>query len=483
MTNNGPGRNLRLKFAPPPPLRMPPSTISIATSQKPRKEDDSERLDEEDEEEDDEDEDDDDDIIRQHATIVSPDSPPTMRRLHSARTSELDLRSRLPSRLATEQSSLLGDVHSMHHSYTEPNTARPRFSRRPSASSLKHHSRVNSWAFHLANALGSGRRFTDTASESKAFLDERVWYDQFTSTDWVHDSIADAFSVRDLRARKDIRGRIYAWFDGAQGWILVAIIGFITACIAYFVNVTETSIFDLKEGYCRDGWYSSKQQCCYQEQDCAAWVTWGEKLRFTGVEEKWIDFVFYILFVVAFASISCILTLQTKTEVPSSYSLSTLDENLGAEKRNSGNGSPEVDPKGVYKAISRSEQLPSTTVYYPAAGSGVAEVKVILSGFVVHGYLGVRTLVIKTIGLVLSVSSGLSLGKEGPYVHIATCVGNIACRLFSKYNHNDGKRREVLSASAASGVGVAFGAPISGVLFSLEEVRYGSGCVCEVKHH
>jgi chloride channel 3/4/5 len=66
----------------------------------------------------------------------------------------------------------------------------------------------------------------------------------------------------------------------------------------------------------------------------------------------------------------------------------------------------------------------------------------------------------------------MSLGKEGPYVHIATCVGNIACRLFSKYNLNDGKRREVLSASAASGVAVAFGAPIGGVLFSLEEVSY-----------
>jgi chloride channel 3/4/5 len=110
--------------------------------------------------------------------------------------------------------------------------------------------------------------------------------------------------------------------------------------------------------------------------------------------------------------------------------------------------------------------------YYSAAGSGVAEVKVILSGFVLHGYLGVKTLVVKTFALILSVSSGLSLGKEGPYVHIATCIGNIACRIFSKYNHNDAKRREVLSASAASGVAVAFGAPIGGVLFSLEEVSY-----------
>lgn len=133
------------------------------------------------------------------------------------------------------------------------------------------------------------------------------------------------------------------------------------------------------------------------------------------------------------------------------------------------------------------------------------QIKTILSGFIIRGYLGKWTLLIKTVTLVLAVSSGLSLGKEGPLVHVACCCGNLFCSLFSKYSKNEGKRREVrpgenlgpteyflnenvsvlccrimnlpetptlqvLSAAAAAGVSVAFGAPIGGVLFSLEEV-------------
>ena len=333
---------------------------------------------------------------------------------------------------------------------------------------MRLHSRTNSWGFRLANALGSAKRMGDSMTESKMFMDERVWYDQFTSTDWVHDSIADAYRVRDLRARKDIRGRLIALFDASQGWIVVAISGIITACLAYFVNVTETFIFDFKSGYCSDGWFLSRTKCCFDHKTCPAWRHWGDVLHLKGLEAQSVQYSCYVLFVVLFSIGSCLLTLTTRTEVPSQFSLSTLDENLGAEKYK--------EPSGKRSPQTRVEEQKvdapaSVMVYYPAAGSGVAEVKVILSGFVVHGYLGLRTLVIKVLGLILSVASGLSLGKEGPYVHIATCVGNITCRLFSKYNHNDGKRREVLSASAASGVGVAFGAPIGGVLFSLEEVR------------
>ena len=447
---------------------MPRPSPSLHTSQ---------IVSDDDEEEDDEEEEEEEDGLLSHQTsAVSPGSPPATRRLYSARTSDVDLRRRMPSRLPlTEQSSLL-EFGDGGRSYTEPNTALPRFSRQASQGSFRlrrHHSRANSWGLNLASALGSARRLTDGMAESKAsiFMDERVWYDQFTSTDWVHDSIADAFRVRDLRARKDIRGRLYAWFDGAQGWILVAIIGFITACIAYFVNVSETSVFDLKEGFCDEGWYLSRLKCCYQQEECPGWRTWSERISINGVDEKWVDFMAYVLFVMAFSIASCLLTLMTRTEIPSTFSLSTLDENLGAVRHHRGDHDAEQKNAMSQAELPSADQPPPTMVYYPAAGSGVAEVKVILSGFVVHGYLGVRTLVIKTLALILSVASGLSIGKEGPYVHIATCVGNIACRLFSKYNHNDGKRREVLSAAAASGVGVAFGAPISGVLFSLEEVR------------
>ncbi|CAG8445238.1 7375_t:CDS:2 [Acaulospora colombiana] len=95
-----------------------------------------------------------------------------------------------------------------------------------------------------------------------------------------------------------------------------------------------------------------------------------------------------------------------------------------------------------------------------AAGSGIPEVKTILSGFVIRGFLGIRTLWVKALTLAMAVSAGLTLGKEGPFVHIACCVGNIMTRLFQKYNKNEGKRREILSASAAAGVSVAFAAPI-----------------------
>ena len=87
-----------------------------------------------------------------------------------------------------------------------------------------------------------------------------------------------------------------------------------------------------------------------------------------------------------------------------------------------------------------------------------------------RGFLGWRTGCIKSLALCLAVGSGLSIGKEAPFVHIACCVGNVIPRFFSKFHRNEAKKREILSAAAAAGFCVAFGSPVGGVLFSLEEV-------------
>ncbi|KAI9678951.1 MAG: hypothetical protein M1829_001936 [Trizodia sp. TS-e1964] len=412
------------------------------------------------------------------------------RRLRSARASDLDLRSRMPSRTVDEQSSLLGNTESGSRSYASSAAAtpRPRLSRHHSSSGSvkfpRHHSRTPSFAYRLASALTISRRPTliENLEDSKAsiYRDDRVWYDQFTSTDWVsssypvHDSIADAFRLKALRSRKDFRGRLLAWFDGSQGWLLVAIIGCLTALMAYFVDVTETAIFDIKYGYCKDGWYFGRKKCCFGIGECTAWSSWSELIDSSKVDHQWVDYMAYVMFLVILATSSCFLTLITRNSLPDTIHLPALDDNLFTDSRPlSGKRTPQnrIRSPSPRQRLDHPSNSPPAT-YYSAAGSGVAEVKVILSGFVLHGYLGGKTLVVKTLALILSVASGLSLGKEGPYVHIATCIGNVACRLFSKYHHNDGKRREVLSASAASGVAVAFGAPIGGVLFSLEEVSY-----------
>ncbi|KAE8393202.1 chloride channel [Aspergillus alliaceus] len=421
-------------------------------------------------------------------TRTAPPSPAAVRRSHShlseAHTGYQSLETPLE---IGETTSLLAKPDVPKRSYTNLSTGSgpdPNLRHTLLAGSIRrsrHHSRANSQALRFsrrgsldvdqAESIAGSTKDGLTAS----YMDDRTWYDQFTSTDWVHDSIADGARLRQLRARKDLRGRLLAWLDGSQGWVLVAVIGCITAAIAYFVDITEDVVFDMKEGFCTTRWFHSRQECCVDNPVCSAWWSWSKILSFSTADNQWTDFGMYVAWVVILSVISCYLTLLTKTVVPSSVSLTTLDENLGAassrgtkhtDRPDESPGS-DVSPRAVYPIPTRPDM-----VYYSAAGSGVAEVKVINSGFVLHGYLGFKTLVIKTVALIFSVSSGLSLGKEGPYVHIATCVGNICCRLFAKYNLNDGKRREVLSASAASGVAVAFGAPIGGVLFSLEEVSY-----------
>lgn len=237
------------------------------------------------------------------------------------------------------------------------------------------------------------------------------------------------------------------------------------------MDVAESAVFDYKDGYCTRAWYLDEKKCC-PNGPCEDWKSWSDALHYHPFGKKWTDFTVYMLCVVGFAVLSCWIALWTKTVVSSAYRLTTLDENLAAEGLPQPSDDTQADDSPSPRQQKDAGQESPPMVYYSAVGSGVAEMRVILNGFVLHGFLGLKTLIIKMVSLVFSVSSGLSLGKEGPFVHMATCVGNITCRLFAKYDQNDAKRREALSAAAAAGVAVAFGAPLGGVLFGLEEVAY-----------
>mmetsp|Transcript_26491 Transcript_26491/g.106058 ORF Transcript_26491/g.106058 Transcript_26491/m.106058 type:complete len:340 (-) Transcript_26491:1566-2585(-) len=106
-----------------------------------------------------------------------------------------------------------------------------------------------------------------------------------------------------------------------------------------------------------------------------------------------------------------------------------------------------------------------------AAGSGVPEVKVVLQGVDKPSLLTMRALWTKEVGLVLALAAGLSVGQEGPNIHIACAVAEILMRNLSCFGSlatNEAKRLDVLGAAAAAGVSASFGTPFAGAIWSIE---------------
>ncbi|KAL3526176.1 hypothetical protein ACH5RR_014548 [Cinchona calisaya] len=115
-----------------------------------------------------------------------------------------------------------------------------------------------------------------------------------------------------------------------------------------------------------------------------------------------------------------------------------------------------------------------------AAGPGIPEIKAYLNGVDTPNMYGATPLIVKIIGSIGAVSAGLDLGKEGPLVHIGSCIASLLGQggpdnyrikwRWLRYFNNDRDRRDLITCGASSGVCAAFRAPVGGVLFALEEV-------------
>ncbi|XP_056901851.1 chloride channel protein 1 isoform X1 [Takifugu flavidus] len=106
-----------------------------------------------------------------------------------------------------------------------------------------------------------------------------------------------------------------------------------------------------------------------------------------------------------------------------------------------------------------------------AIGSGIPELKTILRGVVLKEYLTLKAFIAKVIGLTASLGSGMPVGKEGPFVHIASICAAVLSRfmsIFSGAYENPYGYTDILTVGCAVGVGCCFGTPLGGVLFSIE---------------
>ncbi|KAA1110537.1 glycerol ethanol, ferric requiring protein [Puccinia graminis f. sp. tritici] len=264
---------------------------------------------------------------------------------------------------------------------------------------------------------------------------------EFTTIDWFQ----DAFRERNRRKFEDryhsssapIKS-IVNLYGSAQSWLVVGLVGAMIGLNAALISIITAWLSNLKMGYCQQGWWLNEKFCCWEiersthsreevliglggasgvigaggtEEGCEDWQTW------TGLGA--VRYLGYVFYSVLFGYMAAKLV------------------------------------KGFSPA---------------AAGSGISEIKCILSGFDKPGFLSFSTLAIKSITLPLAIASGLSVGKEGPSVHMAACIGFVLANQFHRFRKSRRKMRELVTAASAAGVAVAFGSPVGGVLFAFEEM-------------
>ena len=104
------------------------------------------------------------------------------------------------------------------------------------------------------------------------------------------------------------------------------------------------------------------------------------------------------------------------------------------------------------------------------SGSGIPQVEL-----TVAGHLPMRWVTViwaKFVGTLVSLSGGLSVGREGPCIQMGAAVGCGFGRIFQKLTGEDpGHAPRFLIAGSVAGLAAAFGAPFAGMLFAFEEVK------------
>lgn len=101
-----------------------------------------------------------------------------------------------------------------------------------------------------------------------------------------------------------------------------------------------------------------------------------------------------------------------------------------------------------------------------ASGSGIPHLEAVLHRLRTLNWK--RVLPVKFVAGALAIGGGLALGREGPTVQMGGAVGDANSKWLKVPPR---ERRTLIAAGAGAGLAAAFNAPLSGVIFVLEEIQ------------
>ncbi|CCM00247.1 uncharacterized protein FIBRA_02276 [Fibroporia radiculosa] len=255
---------------------------------------------------------------------------------------------------------------------------------------------------------------------------KRGIYQEGDTIDWHREEAVERERKRLLAAQRGYRGLLALIADSSSMWLVTILTGIGIGTAGACLDVLVRWLGDLREGRCTYGFFYNQVTCCSgvdPGEVCREWQSWSEYFHIRTIfTQSLLQSFVYATLAVAFAGSAAVLV---KTYAP--YAFHT----------------------------------------------GIPEIKAILNGYVLDAFLSPWTLLIKALGLALAVASGLSLGKEGPLVHVSCCMADLISKMFKEVH---ARKRRVLTGAAVAGVSVAFGSPLGGVLFGLEELdTFSSG--------
>lgn len=101
-----------------------------------------------------------------------------------------------------------------------------------------------------------------------------------------------------------------------------------------------------------------------------------------------------------------------------------------------------------------------------AGGSGIPQAKAAIMGL--RPLRPWRLVLVKIVGGCAALTAGMSMGREGPTIHLGAAMGEIFGRVAKVPLRS---RRALVAAGGGAGLAAAFNAPLAGFLFVMEELR------------